>query len=59
MGKTGQAKKENEIRKRNWKWLGHTFRKPQGNQTGFVLEPAGYKKKRKTREYMKKRLGKG
>jgi hypothetical protein len=29
------------------------------NQTGSVLEPAGYEIKRKTKEYTEKRLGKG
>jgi hypothetical protein len=29
------------------------------NQTDFVLEPAGYEKKRKTKEYMEERLWKG
>jgi hypothetical protein len=28
------------------------------NQTGFVLKHAGYEKKRKTKEYMEKILGK-
>jgi hypothetical protein len=27
-------------------------------RTGFVLEPAGYEEKRKTKKYIEKRLGK-
>jgi hypothetical protein len=29
------------------------------HQIGYILVPAGYQKKRKTKEYMEKRLGKG
>jgi hypothetical protein len=29
------------------------------NQTGSVLEPTGYEQKRKTKEYIEKRFGKG
>jgi hypothetical protein len=35
--KTGQAKIEDEIRKRKWRWIGHTVRKPQGAITRQAL----------------------
>jgi hypothetical protein len=56
--KTGQVKIEDEIRRRKWRWIGHTLRKPQGTitSTGSVLEPAGYEKNRNTKENMEKRV---
>jgi hypothetical protein len=58
--KTGQAKIEDEIKKRKCRWIGHTMRKPQGTISRQTLSwnPQGTRK-RKTKEYMEKRLGKG
>jgi hypothetical protein len=57
--KTGQAKIKDEIMKRKWRWIGNTLRKPQGTITRqpLTLNPQGTRK-RKSKEYTEKRLGK-
>jgi hypothetical protein len=44
--KTGQTKQEDEIKKRQWKWIGHTLRKSQGTITRQTLSwnPRGTRK---------------
>jgi hypothetical protein len=36
-GKTGQVKKENEIKNIKWRWINHTLKKPHGTITKHAL----------------------
>ena len=49
--KTQEERMLTQIRRKKWKWIGHTLRKENGkcHQTGPLLEPAREKKARKAR----------
>ncbi|VDP51711.1 unnamed protein product [Schistosoma curassoni] len=52
--RTNQLPAEEEIRKRRWKWIGHTLRKSSNCLTRQALtwNPEGKRKKRKAKEHI-------
>ena len=46
-GRTHQSRIEESIKRRKWKWIGHTLRKPENNITCSALEwnPQGFRRR--------------
>ena len=57
--RTNQAPVETELKKRKWRWIGHTLRQPRTNLARHSLRwnPQGKKIKRKTKDNLEKRVG--
>ena len=51
-GRTHQTRIEERIKRRKWKWIGHTLRKPENNITRSALEwnPQGFRRRGRPRQ---------